>query len=79
MAQDLVSAFRSVKGVNTKTLQELAEVYQERQKAMIEVSQVLGIDVSFSDEELLDMIGEAYSDKVVKDLMDKLGKVLRVG
>lgn len=79
MAQDLVSAFRSVKGVNTKTLQELAEVYQERQKAMIEVSQVLGIDVSFSDEELLDMIGEAYNDKVVKDLMDKLGKVLRVG
>lgn len=79
MAQDLVSAFRSVKGVNTKTLQELAEVYQERQKAMIEVSQVLGIDVSFSDEELLDMIGEAYSDKVVKDLMDKLGKVFGVG
>lgn len=79
MAQDLVSAFRSVKGVNTKTLQELAEVYQERQKAMIEVSQVLGIDVSFSDEELLDMIGEAYNDKVVKDLMDKLGKVFGVG
>lgn len=79
MAQDLVSAFKSVRGVNTKTLQELAEVYQERQKAMIEVSQVLGIDVSFSDEELLDMIGEAYTDKVAKDVMDKLGKVLKLG
>ena len=33
-------------------MEKLIEIQQERQKAMEELSQILGIDISFSEEEI---------------------------
>jgi|TARA_R100000030_G_scaffold100987_1_gene95635 DNA-binding ferritin-like protein (Dps family) len=51
-----------------KELQRIIEIHKERQLAMKELSQSIGIDISFSDEELAQYISEAYA----KNLSDKI-------
>ena len=52
-----------------RSLQEIVEIYKERQLAMIELSQVLGIDISFTDEELEQYVFDAANEFVKKEVM----------
>ena len=54
-------------------MKKLIEIQEERQKAMQELSQILGIDVSFSDEEMEQFAQEElakYLDEAIKKKVD---------
>ncbi len=57
----------------TAEMKKLIEIQEERQKAMQELSQILGIDVSFSDEEMEQFAQEElakYLDEAIKKKVD---------
>ena len=51
--------------ISTKKFQEFLKIERERQLAMKELSMMLGYDVSFSEEELLDNAGKAYANYTI--------------
>lgn len=57
-----------------KKLQEIIEIQRERQLAMQVLSEQLGIDISFSDEEVKKLIEEEYTNylqkKIVKEVKE---------
>jgi len=57
-----------------KKLQEIIEIQKERQLAMQVLSEQLGIDISFSDEEVKKLIEEEYTNylqkKIVKEVKE---------
>ena len=53
------------------------EIEMERQKAMQELSEILGIDVSFSNEEMIKNAEESFTKAISKKLNDDLQKALR--
>ncbi len=50
--------------LNVQKFTEFLEIQRERQLAMQELSQVLGIDISFSDEEIIKYATEQYENYV---------------
>tara|TARA_R100000406_G_scaffold5972_1_gene3987 strand:+ start:173 stop:346 length:174 start_codon:yes stop_codon:yes gene_type:complete len=50
--------------INTKRFEELLRIQQERQLAMKELSESLGVDVSFSDEEVMQFAMEEYQKEI---------------
>tara|TARA_R100000742_G_C4268334_1_gene86694 strand:- start:844 stop:1056 length:213 start_codon:yes stop_codon:yes gene_type:complete len=50
--------------LNVQKFTEFLEIQRERQLAMQELSQVLGIDISFSDEEIIEYATEQYENYV---------------
>lgn len=52
-----------------RSLLEIVEIYKERQLAMMELSQTLGIDITFTDEELEQYIFEAANQVIEKEVM----------
>ena len=55
-------------------MQELIEIQKERQQATRELSEILGIDISFSDEEIVQFAEEKleeYIDKETERMMKK--------
>ena len=54
------------------------EIEMERQKAMQELSETLGIDVSFSNEEMIKNAEESFTKAISKKLNDDLQKALRI-
>ena len=57
-----------------KKLQEIIKIQEERQLAMQVLSEQLGIDISFSDEEVKKLIEEEYTNylqkKIVKEVKE---------
>ena len=53
------------------------EIEMERQKAMQELSEVLGIDVSFSNKEMIKNAEENFSRALSKKISDDFKKALR--
>ena len=53
------------------------EIEMERQKAMQELSEVLGIDVSFSNKEMIKNAEENFSKALSKKISDDFKKALR--
>jgi len=47
--------------INVKKLHELYEIEKERQLAMKELSEQLGYDISFSDEETIENALQSYN------------------
>jgi len=47
--------------IDIKKLEELYEIEKERQLAMKELSEQLGYDISFSDEEIMQNALQAYN------------------
>jgi hypothetical protein len=45
-------------------MQELIEIQKERQQATRELSEILGIDVSFSDEEIVQFAEEKLEEYI---------------
>jgi len=54
------------------------EIQMERQKAMQELSEILGIDVSFSDEEIIKNAEESFSRALSQKISDDFKKALRI-
>ena len=52
-----------------KKLQEIIEIQRERQLAMQVLSEQLGIDISFSDEEVKKLIEEEYTNYLQKKIV----------
>ena len=48
MSEKVIQALARIKGVDAKLLREIMEIQEERQKAMAEVSAIIGVDVTFS-------------------------------
>ena len=54
--------------IDVKKFEELLQIQQERQLAMQELSEKLGIDISFSDEEVLQHAMEEYSNYISNEI-----------
>jgi len=54
------------------------EIEMERQKAMQELSEVLGIDVSFSKKEMIKNAEENFAKAISQKINDNLQKALRI-
>lgn len=54
------------------------EIERERQKAMQELSETLGIDVSFSDEEMLKNAQDSFVKAISQRINEDLQKALRI-
>jgi len=72
MSQELLETIKQIKGIDVSKIQELIEIHTERQKAMIELSAILGQDVSFTENEILQNIADHYANEVLKDVEKKL-------
>ena len=51
---------------------ELLLIEQERQLAMQELSDILGVDISFSDDEVMNNTLDAYSKVIEKQLSSEV-------
>ena len=58
--------------VDLSKFNELVRIEKERQSAMKELSEVLGYDVSFSDEEVIKNATEAYSRYIEKEINEEV-------
>jgi len=56
--------------IDIKKFRELIAIQKERQLAMKELSENLGIDISFSDDEVLKFATEAY-EKELEQVVNK--------
>tara|TARA_R110002167_G_scaffold22422_1_gene80481 strand:- start:228 stop:443 length:216 start_codon:yes stop_codon:yes gene_type:complete len=54
--------------IDLHKLSELVTIQKERQLVMAELSENLGIDISFSDDEVLKFAHEAYSEHIEKEI-----------
>ena len=54
------------------------EIEMERQRAMQELSEILGIDVSFSNKEMIRNAEESFAKAISRKLNDNLQKALRI-
>ena len=61
-----------------KDLIRIIEIHKERQLAMKEISQLIGIDISFSDEELKQHITEAYTKNLSNKIKEELNKWMKL-
>jgi len=56
---------------------ELIEIQKERKLAMDVLSEQLGIDISFSDEEVMKFAEEAYSKHIEEQVLDEVEKWMK--
>ena len=54
--------------VNLQLFNELLSIQKERQLALQELSEILGYDISFSDEEVLKFAEEAYEKAIIEGI-----------
>ena len=58
--------------IDFSKLNELIAIQKERQLAMDELSLSLGIDISFSDEEVIKFAEEAYAKHIEKQIVEEV-------
>ena len=63
--------------INTKSFKEYLKVQKERQLIMKELSEQIGIDISFSDEEIIRNAEEAFCKDVEKKIVEELEKWMK--
>tara|TARA_R100001463_G_scaffold133025_1_gene194099 strand:- start:9764 stop:9976 length:213 start_codon:yes stop_codon:yes gene_type:complete len=56
---------------------ELIEIQKERKLAMDVLSEQLGIDISFSDEEVMKFAEEAYAKHIEEQVFDEVEKWMK--
>lgn len=77
--KDVLESFKQIRGIDVSKIQKLLEVHEERQLAMAELSTILGQDVTFSSEELLQNIADHYALEMMKDVEKRMMEVLSNG
>lgn len=63
--------------INTKSFKEYLKVQKERQLIMKDLSEQIGIDISFSDEEIIKNAKEAFVKDVEKQIVGELEKWMK--
>lgn len=58
--------------MNLKKFQDFLEIQKERQLAMQELSAILGVDISFSEQEVFDNAMEEYGKYLDKYVMKEV-------
>ena len=58
--------------IDFSKLNELIAIQKERQLVMKELSENIGIDISFSDEEVLKFAEEAYAKQLEKQIVEEV-------
>jgi len=77
--KQVLEAFKQIKGVDVSKIQKLLEVHEERQKAMADLSTILGQDVTFTQDEMLANIADHYALEIMKDIEKQMLEVLSNG
>ena len=57
-------------------LKELIDIQKERQRAMKDLSEILGYDVSFSDDEVMQFAMEEFEKHLMSKIEKGLGEAL---
>jgi len=79
MSKQLLEVFKQIKGVDVAKIQKLLDIHEERRIAMVELSAILGQDVSFSEDEMLQNIADHYALEIMKDMEKQMVEVLSNG
>tara|TARA_R110000765_G_scaffold79578_4_gene156560 strand:- start:297 stop:506 length:210 start_codon:yes stop_codon:yes gene_type:complete len=58
--------------IDFSKLNELIVIQKERQLIMKELSENIGIDISFSDEEVIKFAEEAYAKNIEKQIVEEV-------
>ena len=58
--------------IDFSKLNELIAIQKERQLIMKELSEHIGIDISFSDEEVIKFAQEAYAKNIEKQIVEEV-------
>ena len=64
--------------LNTKSFKAYLKVQKERQLVMQDLSEQIGIDISFSEDEMIRNAEEAYVKDVEKQLAEELDKWMKL-
>tara|TARA_R110002049_G_C9023495_1_gene551497 strand:+ start:306 stop:518 length:213 start_codon:yes stop_codon:yes gene_type:complete len=64
--------------VDLSKWKELIEIQKERKLAMDVLSEQLGIDISFSDEEVMKFAEEAYAEHIEEQVFDEVEKWMKL-
>lgn len=64
--------------LNTKSFKAYLKVQKERQLVMQDLSEQIGIDISFSEDEMIRNAEEAYVKDVEKQLVEELEKWMKL-
>ena len=64
--------------LSTKSFKEYLKVQKERQLIMQDLSEQIGIDISFSENEMIRNAEEAYVKDVEKQLAEELDKWMKL-
>ena len=64
--------------INTKSFEEYLNIQKERQLVMKDLSEQIGIDISFSDEEVIRNAEEAFCKDVEKKITEELEKWMKL-
>ena len=64
--------------LNSKSFKAYLKVQKERQLVMQDLSEQIGIDISFSEDEMIRNAEEAYVKDVEKQLAEELDKWMKL-
>ena len=63
--------------LNAKKLNEFLEIQRERQLAMEELSKLIGVDISFSEEEIIKNANEEFIKYVEKEIGKEVSLLMK--
>lgn len=63
--------------IDLSKFDELLKIQQERQLAMQELSEILGYDVSFSDEEIIQNAIDSYEKLLAEQLNEEVSLLMK--
>jgi hypothetical protein len=66
---------RSLKSV--AKFKKFLDIEKERQAAMVELSMILGVDVSFSEDEILKNAQDSFERQIQKEIMEEISKWMK--
>ena len=62
--------------ISIKRFQKFLDIEKEKQKAMVELSEILGFDISFSNEEMLKNAEENFVKNLSKQISEEFSRRL---
>tara|TARA_R100001129_G_C5206527_1_gene215424 strand:+ start:402 stop:617 length:216 start_codon:yes stop_codon:yes gene_type:complete len=66
------------KSLNSVTkFKKFLDIEKERQAAMVELSMILGIDVSFSEDEILKNAQDSFEKQIQREVMEAISKWMK--
>lgn len=63
--------------IDIKKLRELYDIEKERQLAMKELSEQLGYDISFSDDEVIENALQSYNSYISKTIKQEVSLLMK--